>query len=51
MDIAIIATDLALYFKCVPLPPPPRDLRGAREPGWGGSVELASQKGGWVLSG
>lgn len=22
MDIAIIATDLALYFKCVPLPPP-----------------------------
>lgn len=23
MDIAIIATDLALYFKCTPLPPAP----------------------------
>lgn len=28
MDIAIIATDLALYFKCVPLPPPTPGLAG-----------------------
>lgn len=50
MDIAIIATDLALYFKCTPCRPP-RDLQGAGEPGWGGSVGLASQKGGRVLRG
>lgn len=45
MDIAIIATDLALYFKWVPLLPA-RDLRGAREPGWGGRAGLASKTGG-----